>query len=411
MMRSRWSPAGVVALGLLLLPGGVAQAQDGRDSVIDRARLLAGSNRTDQARNIYAAWLATHPDDAEAWRELGREELKAGRPAAAARALDRSLALEPHEATADRLELAQALAAPAVEPVFGGSRDSDGNVLSRVGFRADLALADGARVGIVAARSTLADGLDTGSDAGIAVFGRWRPRAALSFEWSGGARRVESSARALAPATLPSADLRMRFRAPGNGPRLDLRGRHEALAVSPMLIANRVTRSEVSARVDLPAGPVWLRAMGRLGALDALLEINRRSLLGGGIAVPVSGAAEISGQVSHLAYDEPSSSGYFAPRLAQMVEAGSYAEVYPLPRWAVALDLGAGVQRVAQHGAPAGSWRGAFRLWALSSLRLQPGRDLVLELEAYDAPLATAAAVTSEGWRWGSASLSLRWGL
>ncbi|MBI2401930.1 MAG: hypothetical protein HYV20_04160, partial [Gemmatimonadetes bacterium] len=330
-------------------------------------------------------------------------------------ALDRSLALKPHQATADRLELARALAAPAVEPVFGGSRDSDGNRLSRVGLRADVAPVEGARVGIAAERSTLADGLDTGSDAGIAVFGRWRPRAALSFEWSGGARRVESSARAPAPATLPSADLRVRFRAPGNGPRLDLRGRHEALAVSPMLIANRVTRSEVSARVearvDLPAGPVWLRAMGRLGALDALLEINRRSLLGGGIAVPVSGAAEISGQVSHLAYDEPSSSGYFAPRLAQMAEVGSYAEVYPLPRWAVALDLGAGVQRVAQHGAPAGSWRGAFRLWALSSLRLQPGRDLVLELEAYDAPLATAAAVTSEGWRWGSASLSLRWGL
>lgn len=390
---------------------GRADGQNGRDSAIAYPRLLARANRTDQARKAYAAWLAAHPDDAEAWRELGREELKAGRPAAAVRALDRSLALEADEAAEGRLALARALAAPAIEPVFGGSRDSDGNALSRVGLRADVAPADGARVGIVAERSTLADGLDTGSDAAISTYGRWRPRATLTLDWSAGVRKVESSARALATATVPSADLRMRFRTPGNGPRLDLRGRHEALAVSPILIANRVTRSEVSAKVDLPAGPVWLRGTGRLGALDDILETNRRSVVGGGVAVPVSGAAEISGQFLRLAYAEPSLGGYFAPRLAQIVEAGTYAEVYPAPRWALALDLGAGVQRVAQHGAPLGSWRGAFRLWALSNLRLLPGRDLLLEVEAYDAPLATVAAVTSEGWRWGSASLSLRWAL
>ncbi len=400
-----------MALALLAVPGGSARAQDGRDSVIGRARLLASVNRTDQARDTYATWLAAHPDDAEVWRELGREELKAGRPAAAARALDRSLALLPHGPTAQRLELARALAAPTVEPVFSGNRDSDGNVLSRVGLRADVAPADGARVGIVAQRGTLADGLDTGSDAGLAVYGRWRPRAALSFDWSGGVHHVESSARALATATLPSAEVRIRFRTPGKGPRLDLRGRHEPVALSPVLIANRVTRSDLSAKVDVPAGPVWLRAMGQVGALDDVLETNRRSVLGGGVAVPVSWSVELSGQVSRLAYAEPSSSGYFAPRLAQVVEMGSYAEVYPSRDWTLALDVGAGVQRAAQHGAPVGSWRGAFRLWALSSVRLQPGRDLVLELEAYDAPLASAAAVTSGGWRWGSASLSLRWAM
>jgi len=210
---------------------------------------------------------------------------------------------------------------------------------------------------------------------------------------------------------LPAADLRLRVRAPGNGPRVDLRGRHEPLAVSPILIANRVTRSEVSGKVEVPTGPVWLRAMGRVGALDAVLETNRRSLLGGGVAVPLSEAVEVSGQVTRLAYADSSTSGYFAPRLAQMVEAGSYAEIYPSPGWMLALDLGLGVQRVAQHAAPVGAWRGAFRLWALSTLQLLPGRDLVLEVEAYDAPLATAAAVTSASWRWGSASLSLRWAL
>lgn len=412
MILARWSRAAVVAFGLLTLKAGLAGAQDGRDSAIRYARLLAGSSRTDQARAAYLSWLTAHPDDAEAWRELGREELKAGRPAAAARALDRSLALLPHTPTARRLALARALTMPAVEPAFGGSRDADGNTVSRVSIRADVAPADGARVGIIAERSTLADGLDTGSDAAISGYGRWRPQAALSLDWSTGVRKVESSARALATATAPSADVRMRYRTPGNGVRLDLRGRHEALAGSPILIANRVTRSEISGKVDLPAGPVWIRGLGRVGALRDRLETNRRTLAGGGIAVPLGGgAAEISGQFLRLAYADSSRSGYFAPRLGHILEAGSYAEVYPSPSWTLALDIGAGLQRVAQHGAPVGAWRGAFRLWALSNLRLQPGRDLVLELEAYDAPLASAATVTSEGWRWGSASLSLRWAM
>jgi hypothetical protein len=77
----------------------------------------------------------------------------------------------------------------------------------------------------------------------------------------------------------------------------------------------------------------------------------------------------------------------------------------------VALDVGLGVQRVAPHGEPIGSWRSAFRLWALTNVQLHPGRTLALEVEAYDAPLATATAVTSASWRWGSASLSLRWSL
>jgi hypothetical protein len=408
---ARRGRAGVLALGLLTLGAGAAQAQNGRESGVDHARLLARANRTDQARDAYGAWLAVHPDDAEAWYELGREELKAGRPAAAVRALDRSLALEPNNLVALRLALARAQAAPALEPVISGSRDSDGHVLRRAGLRADVAPADGARVGIQAERSTLADGLDTGGDAAISTYGRWRPRAALNIEWSGGVRHLESSARALATATFLSADVRMRFRTPGDGPRLDLRGRHEPLAVSPILIANRVTRSEVSGKVEVPAGPVWLRAVGRVGALAAVLETNRRSVLGGGVAVPVSETVEVSGQFTRLGYAEPSTSGYYAPRLADMVEAGSYAEFYPSPVLMLALDLGLGVQRVAEHGAPVGSWRGAFRLWGFSTFRLHPGRDLVLEVEAYDAPLAAAAPVTSANWRWGAASLSLRWAL
>ncbi len=409
--------ARALAAGLVLLALGTRHAEGqapstvGRDTAMARARRLAREHRTDRAREAYTDWLSTHPEDAGAWRELGREEIRAGRPAAAARALDRSLALEDDPYGRQRLTLARALMAPTLEPVFGGSRDSDGNTISRVGVRADVAPADGSRVGITAAHAGLADGLDTGRENAVAVSGRWRPLAALNLEAAAGVQQVESSARPLPSATFPTADVRVRYRAPGDGPRLDLRGRHEALAFSPTLIANRVVRSEVSARLDVPAGPVRLRGLSRLGALDAGLETNHRTLFAGGIAVPVGAAAEISGQLQRLAYSAPTAAGYFAPRLAQVVEAGTYAEFEPGPSWALALDLGAGIQRAADQGAPVGSWRGAFRLWALSSVALRPGRTVVLELEAYDAPLAAVAAVTSESWRWGSASLSLRWAL
>lgn len=406
---------GILALALLTLGGRPAAGQDGsvagRDSVIARARSLARARHTDRARETYTGWLADHPDDAAAWRDLGREELRAGRPTAAVRALNRALALEDEPYARQRLQLARALAAPAVEPVFGGSRDSDGNTITRTGVRADVAPADGARVGIAAEHNTLTDGLDTGRETAVTLAGRWRPLAALNLDGSAGVQQIESSSRPLPSATFPSGDFRLRYQMPGNGPRLDLRGRHDALALSPALIANRVRRSEVSARLDLPLGPLWLRGMTRLGALNAGPETNYRRLFGGGVAVPVWAGAEVSGQFQQLSYTAPSTVGYFAPRLAQVVEAGTYAEVEPVGSWSLALDLGGGIQRTAQFGSAMGGWSGAFRLWTMSSVALQPGRDLVLEVEAYDAPLAALAATTSANWRWGSATVSIRWAL
>lgn len=405
----------MLALALLTLMGRRAAGQDGsvasRDSAIAHARSLAREHRTDQARAAYVAWLTRHPGDALAWRDLGREELRAGRPAAAVRALNRALALEDEPYARQRLAVARALAAPAVEPVFGGSRDSDGNAITRAGIRADVAPADAARVGIAAERTSLADGLDTGRETAVSLSGRWRPIAALNLDLSAGVQQVASSSRPLPSATFPSANVRLRYQTPGAGLRLDVRGRHGALALSPALIANRVRRSEVSAKLDVPVGPLWLRGVTRLGALDAGLETNYRRLFGGGVAVPVWAGTEVSGQFQQLSYSAPSTAGYFAPRLAQVVEAGTYAEVDPVASWSLALDLGGGIQRTAQFGAPMGSWSGSFRLWTMSSVALRPGRDLVLEIEAYDAPLAVVAATTSASWRWGSASLSLRWAL
>ena len=383
-----------------------------RDVAMGRAKVLERAGRTEGAIATYTVWLAGHPTDAEAWRDLGQQELKAGRPEAAARALRRSLALEPNGHARAWLARALALRAPAVEPFAGGSRDTDGNTISTLGVRTDVAVADGARLGLAAQHSSVADGLDLGATDALRVVGNWRAEAGVRLEWGVGLGRTSSSAGGVQGwRAYPVGNVRLQWRAPGAGARLDLRAQHDALALSPTLMANGVMRSEVSAQVSLPAGPIALRGLGRIAQLTAGGQRNWRSLVGGAIAVPLSASAEISGDVQRLAYADPSTVGYFAPRLAELIEAGSYVDFMPAPPWEVELDVGAGVQREADHGAPLGQWRRALRLYAYSTVELAPGSALILEIESYDAPLATAAATTSAAWRWGSARLGLRWAL
>ncbi|MGH2608393.1 MAG: hypothetical protein ACRDHF_04830, partial [Tepidiformaceae bacterium] len=77
---------------------------------------------------------------------------------------------------------------------------------------------------------------------------------------------------------------------------------------------------------------------------------------------------------------------------------------------ALALDVGAGVQRVAEHGAGVGPWDRALRLYSLVVVPLAPGRQMLLEVEAYDGLIGTERA-GSAAWRQLSGALSLRWAL
>ncbi len=144
---------------------------------------------------------------------------------------------------------------------------------------------------------------------------------------------------------------------------------------------------------------------------DCSAELNHRTTFAGAMAFAVTPAVELSGQFHQTTYSHATTAGYFAPRLAQTVEAGSYME-FETARVILALDLGVGVQRVADQGASVGSWRRALRLYSLVALPLSPGggRELRLELEGYDAQIGNEVA-TSAGWRYGSAALSLRWAL
>ena len=129
-----------------------------------------------------------------------------------------------------------------------------------------------------------------------------------------------------------------------------------------------------------------LRLRGAIGVagLETESERNLRTRLGLGVAHVVNGLHELSLQYHELAYSRPTVVGYFAPRRAQTLEAASYVELESAGGAFVALEPGIGLQRVARHGARAGPWRRALRLYALAGAPLRPWLDARLEIEAYD---------------------------
>ena len=402
--------AGRYAEALAWYDDALARAPGERDAVVGRARVLARARRTDAAVAAYRQWLAAHPKDAEAWGELAREALRAGRPEDAAQALARAQALAPDAATAQRLAVAQAAAAPAVTPLASGSHDSDGNTRFRLGGSAELAADGPVRLGVAAGRAQVGDGFTTRGLEDVALRAVWQPRAVLHVDAAAGANRLDAVGGA-GSTVIPVGQLRARWRAPGAGPALDLRAQRSLLDASPLLVANRVVRTELRALVELPvAGVLKLRGIGRAAALSDSAEVNHRTTVEGVVAFPVTPSVELSGQIHEIRYAHASGAGYFAPRLAQVVEAGSYVEFETARSVLVAVDVGVGALRVAEQGARIGPWRRSLRLYSLIVVPLAPGRDLRLELEGEDSGVANEAATTAQ-WRYGSAALSLRWAL
>ena len=348
-----------------------------RDAVIGRARTLARARRAGAAIAAYKAWLAAHPTDAEVRHDLAA---------------------------------AQVAAAPAIAPLFGGSNDSDGNATLRLGGTAELGASGPTRLGVRATREQVRDGVTTIGLDELTLRAGARPGGALQIDAEGGATRVDALGGAAATLT-PTGQLRARWRDPMGGPAVDLRVRRNVIDASPLLVTNRVVRTEIGAIVELPvASRLKLRGIGRTAALSSSFDVNHRTTFAGVAAVAVTPSLEVSGQIHEIRYSRSSNAGYFAPRLIQIAQAGSYIELETARSLVLAFDLGVGVQRVAQQRAAVGPWRRALRLYSLVAVPLAPGRELRFELEGDDSGVATESATTAQ-WRYISMQLSLRFAL
>src|SRR5439155_15975299 len=189
-----------------------------RNAVVGSARTFARARRTDAAVAAYRGWLASHPTDAEVRRELAAAWLAA---------------------------------APTVTPLVGGSRDSDGNATLRLGGTAELRAAGPTRLGVRATREEVRDGVTAIGLDELTLRAGARPAGALQIDAEGGATRVDAVGRAAATLT-PTGQLRARWRDPMGGPAVDLRARRSVIDASPLLVTNRVVRTEVGAMVEWP---------------------------------------------------------------------------------------------------------------------------------------------------------------
>lgn len=406
--------------GLVAYAGASAVAPGERDVALGRARLLEKAGRPHVAADELAAWTTRHADDGEAWDLLGRSLMRSGRPRAAAPAFERAARLNVRGA-AGRLHSARAAAAAAVTPMAASLGDSDGNRTTSVGGSVDIMSADGVRVGAGLQHQQVSNGVEEvqGADLEARMLAALAPGVSLALQ--GGARRYGNSGSSW---TTLHTVVRLRARTPRSGPSIDLRAERVPLGFSPLLITNRVTRTEARMTFEVPASALRFRGTARLGRLEAPGEpANGRGSLDGALVLPLGGGRiQPSVQYRQVGFQRTSAAGYFAPRRVESTEGGVYLDLGEDGPIALAADLGAGMQRVTEHRVPGGpggpprggepgAWSRMLRAWGQASLALGPARAWYVEVEAYDAPFAMEGAATAGHWRFLSVGTGLRWAL
>ena len=166
---------------LLCCDEALRRAPEARDTRIEHARLLARAGRTDRAIAAYECWLAGHAEDAEAWCELGGERRKPCIQRVRA-STSEPAAMNPEARIAARLSASRRAAAPAFEPTFAHSEDSDGNSVTRIGAGADMAVSNRTRLGVALRRTHVRDEQHENAIDEVALPFSWRPRAALQIK-------------------------------------------------------------------------------------------------------------------------------------------------------------------------------------------------------------------------------------
>jgi hypothetical protein len=408
---------GRVEEALVAYAGADAVAPGERDVFIGKARLLDRAGRSDQAAAELASWLSRHPADGEAWDLLGRSELRGGRPRSASAAFNMAAQRDVPGAE-QRLQAASAAAAPFIAPEWTSLGDSDGNRTSRFGVALDMVPVDGFRAGASVRQETIANDVEETRGTDVAARLAAVPSRGVSVNAEVGAVRYGVPRQGQGPRAVGGSwtaihtVARVRVRVPRAGPSMDLRVERAPIGFNPVLVANEVIRSEARATVEVPFGVFRARGIGRMGRMESSLESsNGRVSVEGGLLMPLGSRWLPSLQYRVTAFDRPSAAGYFAPQRARTAEAGAYVEAGEDGPVTLAADLGAGVQRITEHGAPAGGWTRVWRAWAQGLVALGPSRFWSVEVEAYDSPFALEGASAAGHWRSLSISTGLRWTL
>jgi len=370
-------------------------------------RLGQLSRNDEKALAWFRKYTDLEPDDAWGWVAVGDKYLRLGKAFEAKRSYERAARLAPKaEDIRERLAKARLRAAPGLEPLGGYERDSDGNSTWRAGLGADMAVRGGFRLGARAWHANISDGFSSANmNAGILRL-EGRPSMAVRTELSFGLDQFIMPG--MASWITPVGDFRLRWRSPDGSPAFDLRAQRLVLGTTPLLVANRAIRDEGRFSIELPLGALRLRTGGRAAMIETLVEEANTRLQGdASLVLPIGWQGEFSVQYHRLGFSRATAAGYFAPRRVETLEGATYWEVGGSGRASLALDLGAGIQRLAKHGEAVGSWKLALRGWSMLSVDLASSVQWRVEAEAYSAPFSPVGVVTAPNWRYFSVTASL----
>jgi len=370
-------------------------------------RLGQLSRNDEVALEWFKQYAELEPTDAWGWLAVGDKSLKVGKTVEALEAFERASRLQPKaQDIQERLAKGRLRAAPTIEPIGGLTHDSDGNLTLRYGLGGSMAFRGGFRLGARFARSNIDDGINAATLDEGALRLEGRPRMALRLDLTAGLARL-AFPDALSWTT-PEVDLRVRWREDNSSPSFEARLQRLPLGTSPLLIANHAVRNELRLGVELPAGPVRIRGTGRGGLIETFGEDANLRLQGdAALALPIGWRGEVSAQYHRLSFNRASSAGYFAPKLVESIEGGTYWDLGGDGKVRVSVDLGVGIQRLAKQGEEVGVWKLALRGWALLGVDLSRIVQWRVEGEAYSAPFAPVGVVTAPNWRYISVSMGL----
>ena len=382
--------------------------------------------------DLYERYVKLEPSDAWGFLALAEAHAHAREFDDAFAALARAEKLAPGEADVAivraRIKRAHRNSLPSVKPMSHLSRDTDGNASLRIGAAGDVSLSNAARAGLAGTRTLIDDGTNQATaDQANATFAvktsqlRWNAEVGV-------ARISQTVVR-----NVPAVQTQLRWAKSARAPVFDVRVRHAPLTAAYALVQAEAMLTEARGIVDLPIGAgIKLRTSGQLGGISDNVaadvintptgpgnpnripttgrrgagSTNRRMGIGAGLVRSLAATAELSVNGYRLSYNEPSTSGYFAPEHVDQLEVASYAEIYRFDPITIAIDAGVGVQRAKLFTQPPGGVTPAARFWGMLSAPLAEKVELNLEVDAYKSQLSTVA--TSASWSSMAAGLSLR---
>jgi hypothetical protein len=400
-------PASALASQLAPSPPWPVASGDHREATLARARALVDQDRVDDAIATYSAWLDQHGDDLAAWREVAAAYQRAGRFRSAIAAYERAIALAPEdEGLRRRLASLLHRRAPAIE---AGPLVVSGTGASVRGAQAggDASIGDAARLAARVQFRRLDSYGEVATSRRVSLHTSFRPRATLRIDAEGGAVWLRPAG---ADAYVrPEVGMRVRHSSAGTGPVVDLRWQTGPIDVNSQLIGLDLIRTQMSAGADAPVGGrLRVRGHSRVGWLVTPGQRNVRFSLEGGPALRLAPGTHMSVQAHLMRYREAALAGYFSPRRAERLDLGLDLD-RDFDTVSIGLDMGVGVQRFGRHDEPMTGWSPAVRLWSYAAWSLAPGRQLVVEGEAYRTQVAEFIATDDvERWRYGSLTASLR---